>query len=123
MEVQYGIIARMKRIYESLIADHFVNNRQMVFLSGPRQVGKTTLAANVLPGAACFNYDKTADALAIAGGADRIATIADLSDPVKAQKGILFDELHKFPKWKNFLKGFFDVYADNRKIKRELQVK
>ena len=117
MEFQYGIIARMKRIYESLIADHFVNNRQMVFLSGPRQVGKTTLAANVLPGAACFNYDKTADALAIAGGADRIATIADLSDPVKAQKGILFDELHKFPKWKNFLKGFFDVYADNRKIK------
>jgi predicted AAA+ superfamily ATPase len=117
MGVQYGIITRMKRIYESLIADHFVNNRQMVFLSGPRQVGKTTLAANVLPGAACFNYDKTADALAIAGGADRIATIADLSDPVKAQKGILFDELHKFPKWKNFLKGFFDVYADNRKIK------
>ena len=66
MEVQYGIITRMKRIYESLIVDHFVNNRQMVFLSGPRQVGKTTLAANVLPGAACFNYDKTADALAIA---------------------------------------------------------
>jgi hypothetical protein len=34
----------MKRIYESLIADHFANNRQMAFLSGPRQVGKTTLA-------------------------------------------------------------------------------
>ena len=91
----------------------------MAFLSGPRQVGKTTLAANVLPGAAYFNYDKTADAISITGGADKIAAIADLADPIKAQKGILFDELHKFPKWKNFLKGFFDVYADNRKLKLE----
>ena len=107
----------MKRVYESLIADHFVNNRQMVFLSGPRQVGKTTLAANILPSAACFNYDKTSDAIAIAGGADRIAKLADLSDPLKAKNGILFDELHKFPKWKKFLKGFFDVYADNRRLK------
>ena len=107
----------MKRVYESLIVDHFVNNRQMVFLSGPRQVGKTTLAANILPSAACFNYDKTADSIAIAGGADRIAKLADLSDPLKAKNGILFDELHKFPKWKKFLKGFFDVYADNRKLK------
>jgi len=39
----------MKRIYENLIRDHFVSNRQMVFLSGPRQVGKTTLAMNALP--------------------------------------------------------------------------
>ena len=89
----------------------------MAFLSGPRQVGKTTLAANVLPEASYLNYDKTADAIVIAAGADRVATIANLSDPLKAQKGILFDELHKFPKWKNFLKGFFDVYADKRKLK------
>jgi len=34
----------MKRRYEQLIADHFATNRQMCFLSGPRQVGKTTTA-------------------------------------------------------------------------------
>jgi predicted AAA+ superfamily ATPase len=33
----------MKRIYDSLLADHFVDiNRQMAFVSGPGQVGKTT---------------------------------------------------------------------------------
>ena len=40
----------MKRIYEILLADHFAHNRQMAFLSGPRQVGKTTLAERTLPG-------------------------------------------------------------------------
>ena len=34
----------MKRIYEILLADHFAHNRKMAILSGPRQVGKTTLA-------------------------------------------------------------------------------
>ena len=107
----------MERIYSKLIEDHFANNRQMVFLSGPRQVGKTTLAHGALPDAAYFNYDRTQDALAISSGAERIAAIADLPNPVKASHGILFDELHKFPKWKKFLKGFFDAYADNRKLK------
>ena len=89
----------------------------MAFLSGPRQVGKTTLAESVLPEAARFNYDNAHDAVAIAAGAERIATLADLSNPARARRGILFDELHKFPKWKHFLKGFFDVYADNRRLK------
>ena len=107
----------MKRIYESLLLDHFAHERQMVFLSGPRQVGKTTLAETVLPGAICLNYDKAADARIIAGGADKVAEFADLANPANAKRGILFDELHKFPKWKSFLKGFFDVYADNRRTK------
>ena len=107
----------MERIYEKLIKDHFENNRQMVFISGPRQVGKTTLAESVLPDAVRLNYDKVADARIIAAGADKVAEFADLADPSHAKKGILFDELHKFPNWKRFLKGFFDVYADNRRLK------
>ena len=107
----------MKRIYESLVTDHFANNRQMAFLSGPRQVGKTTLAESVLPDAVRLNYDKAADARLIAAGADKVAGFADLSNPMMAKRGILFDELHKFPKWKQFLKGFFDVYADKGKLK------
>ena len=117
MTVKFATLLTMERIYSKLIADHFANNRQMVFLSGPRQVGKTTLAHDALPDAAYFNYDRTQDALAISSGAERIAAIADLPNPVKASHGILFDELHKFPKWKKFLKGFFDAYADNRKLK------
>ena len=29
---------------------------------------------------------------------------------------VLFDELHKFPRWKQFLKGFFDTHADRIRI-------
>ena len=32
----------MKRVYEILLEEHLAQNRQMIFLSGPRQVGKTT---------------------------------------------------------------------------------
>ncbi|MCD6039523.1 MAG: hypothetical protein K0S27_923 [Gammaproteobacteria bacterium] len=40
----------MKRLYEDIIARHFKHYKQMLFLRGPRQVGKTTisLAAKVL---------------------------------------------------------------------------
>ena len=31
-------------------------------------------------------------------------------------KTTLFDELHKYPRWKQFLKGFFDTYADQVRI-------
>ena len=32
----------MERLYDTLIAQHFREERQMLFLMGPRQVGKTT---------------------------------------------------------------------------------
>ena len=34
----------VKRLYENIIGEHLGMFRQMVFLSGPRQVGKTTIA-------------------------------------------------------------------------------
>ena len=107
----------MERIYEHLVKDHFANNRQMAFLSGPRQVGKTTIAERVLPSAVCLNYDNATDARIIASGADNVAEFADLANPSKARNGIVFDELHKFHSWKRFLKGFFDSYADKGKLK------
>jgi predicted AAA+ superfamily ATPase len=34
----------MKRLYEQIIRWHLANDQQMIFLAGPRQVGKTTIA-------------------------------------------------------------------------------
>ncbi len=34
----------MERVYEQLIQEHLAKYRQMIFLSGPRQAGKTTLS-------------------------------------------------------------------------------
>lgn len=50
----------MKRLYEILLEEHLSHHRQMVFLSGPRQVGKTTtsLAASLeSPLHSYFNWD------------------------------------------------------------------
>lgn len=38
---------QMKRFYEHLISEHFREERQMLFLMGPRQVGKTTTSREV----------------------------------------------------------------------------
>jgi predicted AAA+ superfamily ATPase len=39
--------SRMKRTYVFLLEEHLANHRQMAFLSGPRQVGKTTTSLEV----------------------------------------------------------------------------
>lgn len=82
----------------------------MVFVSGPRQVGKTTTCRNMADD--YINWDNTDDRRQILKGPAVIAQRLGL-DQLKASKPVvLFDELHKFPKWKQFLKGFFDTYAD-----------
>jgi predicted AAA+ superfamily ATPase len=37
----------MKRIYESILELHYQRHNEAIFLSGPRQVGKTTIANHV----------------------------------------------------------------------------
>jgi len=106
----------IKRIYTELITDHFSANRQMVFLSGARQVGKTTAALAALPGARYFNYDNVDDASVILGGVKSITADLNVQTPAKEQRKVIFDELHKYPRWKNLLKGFFDSYGKGRRV-------
>ncbi len=52
----------MKRVYEDLLREHIENERQMAFVAGPRQVGKTTLISSMLgPGDTAFNWDRPKD--------------------------------------------------------------
>ena len=77
----------------------------MVFVGGPRQVGKTTLAGRILDatteGGRYFNWDFDEDRR------DILKKRWHDSDYL-----LVFDELHKYPKWKNWLKGLFDVARD-----------
>lgn len=79
--------------------------KKMVFMSGPRQVGKTTLARS-LPGgkAGYLNWD-------VAEHRERI-----LRRELPATKLWVFDELHKYRSWRNYLKGLFDSHIAGRQI-------
>ena len=105
---------KLPRIYDSLLAEHLANYRQMAFVGGPRQVGKTTtcrLRADV-----CVNWDDIDDRELILAGPGRLVDRFKLDRLSGTVPIILFDELHKFPRWKEFLKGFFDVHADRVRI-------
>jgi len=79
--------------------------RKMVFLGGPRQVGKTTLALQAAGGRQGYlNWDIPEDRERILR---REFPPADL---------IIFDELHKYRSWRNYLKGLYDRYGKEKSI-------
>ncbi len=102
------------RIYDTLLAEHLAKYRQMAFVSGPRQVGKTTTCRNHAD--ACINWDNIDDRERILAGPTRLVEQLKLNRLSGTTQVVLFDELHKYPRWKQFLKGFFDTYADQVRI-------
>lgn len=96
----------MKRyLYSQILKDL---KRQMVFITGPRQVGKTYLAKQIMPvfkRPQYLNYDAIEDRRIIQGRTWRIN--ADL---------VIFDEIHKMKDWKNYLKGIYDSRPENQSI-------
>lgn len=84
--------------------------KKMVFIGGPRQVGKTTLSKALLVGdyenGEYFNWDNDDDRKAILRKEWRT------DSPL-----VIFDELHKYPRWKSWIKGIYDV-----RIKQEYLV-
>jgi predicted AAA+ superfamily ATPase len=99
-----------KRIYDSVLSEHLLSQRQMAFISGPRQVGKTTTCRNLAD--QYLNWDNTDDRALIVKGPTAIAEKIGLEVLRKSKPVVLFDELHKYGRWKQFLKGFFDTYSD-----------
>ena len=106
----------LKRIYESLLREHQREQRQMAFVVGPRQVGKTTSCRNSVRGARYYTWDNQADRLLVSRGPDAVAADLQLDRLRAAPVSVIFDEIHKYSKWKTFLKGFFDVYGAKTKI-------
>jgi predicted AAA+ superfamily ATPase len=79
--------------------------RKMVFVAGPRQVGKTTLAL-ALPGARAGYLSWDA-----AEHRERI-----LRRELPPGKLWIFDEIHKYRRWRNYLKGLYDVRSRGQRI-------
>lgn len=70
----------------------------MVFVAGPRQIGKTTLAKDLIGGhfkeTAYFDWDNR----------QQRRQLMSAKWPATAQL-IILDEIHKYKGWKGFLKG------------------
>lgn len=93
----------------SLLQDALADGK-MAFISGPRQVGKTNLAKQCLNSSTnYFNWDATE------------FKRRWIRSPLKAIEEIgdgpvVFDELHKYPHWKNSLKGLYDQVGEQVRI-------
>ncbi len=90
----------MKRYCEYYIYQDLI--KKMVFIGGPRQVGKTTLSKNLCVGnflqSLYLNWDNDEDR----------KLILHKEWPASTHL-IIFDELHKYPHWKRWIKGVYDT--------------
>jgi hypothetical protein len=79
--------------------------RKMVFIGGPRQVGKTWLGKAVIKDPLAYlNYDVAAHRAAI------------LKQELPPTQAWFFDEIHKFRGWRNYLKGLYDQFGSGQRI-------
>jgi predicted AAA+ superfamily ATPase len=93
----------MERYLKSQIGKDL--RRKMVFLGGPRQVGKTTLARSLLKSQSGYlNWD-------FGEHRQKILAMQFPNQPL-----LVLDELHKYRKWRNYLKGLYDVHRHKFKI-------
>ncbi|HHD92237.1 MAG TPA: ATP-binding protein, partial [Candidatus Portnoybacteria bacterium] len=86
------------------------SEKRMILLAGPRQTGKTTLVKEIAKNyknSLYFNWDIIADKKKIIENPTFFEEInrVDNSDPL-----VIFDEIHKYKNWKNYLKGIYDEF-------------
>ncbi len=82
--------------------------KKIVFVVGPRQVGKTWLAKELgreFENFTYLNYDHFED-----------RAIIENQSWLSSTELLVLDELHKKRDWKNYLKGLYDTKPDNLKI-------
>jgi len=85
--------------------------RKMVFIGGPRQTGKTTLVKH-LCGQSGFDTSKRYFNWDSAGDRENIIRERFPADP-----GLLIlDEIHKYSRWRQVVKGLFDTRGDHLQI-------
>ncbi len=93
----------MERYLQPLVIEDL--KKKMVFVSGPRQVGKTTMAMGLAPKSGRYiNWDVDADRQLV------------LHREIPREPFLVYDEIHKFNRWRDYLKGLFDTYGKEKKI-------
>jgi hypothetical protein len=106
-----------RHLFHSIVDLHPFDDK-MAFVAGPRQVGKTTicrlLAHSRNSDDLYFNWDDQAfraEMIKVPYGA------VDAFRPQGTMRPIaVYDEIHKYPRWKQFLKGLYDTRKDRLDI-------
>ena len=83
---------------------------KMVFIGGPRQVGKTTFALSLLP-----DGDESHPAYLNWDDYDARKLLRQNALPA-AEPLVILDEIHKYKGWRNMVKGFYDVRKSRQKF-------
>ena len=102
--------------------ESFLHGR-MSFICGPRQIGKTTLAQNHLEQIKQIKNYHNWDSLSLKRNFsyNPLFFIENIPLPLSPGKKlpaemrqwVVFDEIHKYPQWKNILKGYYDELKQN----------
>jgi predicted AAA+ superfamily ATPase len=87
--------------------------KPLILMAGPRQCGKTTLAkciANSFANPLYFNWDIPTDKRKLIQDPFFFQSLprSDTSKPF-----VIFDEIHKYRHWKNYLKGVYDQFHED----------
>ncbi len=108
----------MKRIHSEYLFDPEVNAGKMIFLSGPRQVGKTFFVKSKLQEMSneelYFNWDDPFVKRTYNKNPHFLK--AFLAHAAGDPPLVAFDEIHKHKNWKNILKGLYDIHSNKAQI-------
>jgi len=105
-----------KRILYKNIWKMLARHKQMVFITGPRQAGKTTFAqilAEDYNNSLYFNWDILDEKRKLI---ENPFFYEEVHRKDKSMPLIIFDELHKYSNWKNYLKSVYDRDNGNYKF-------
>ena len=100
---------KKRNLYQKVWTE-LAQEKSMVLMAGPRQAGKTTLAqiiADSFTNSLYFNWDIPEHRTRLFEDPNFFESVIrkDVSKPL-----IIFDEIHKFKDWKNYLKGVYDQF-------------
>ena len=110
------MVTMKERILYQKIWQKLSSYKSMVFLSGPRQSGKTTLAkiiARDFSNQVYFNWDDIPSKRELIQNPYFFEQVDRMDESIPL---IIFDEIHKYSNWKNYLKGVYDRFAKEYKI-------
>ena len=109
-----------RQLEELLNREHFLlkGKNKMAFVAGPRQCGKTTLALTLQKKRGSDHLYRNWDDLAFrAEISKRPYGFIDAYTTIRARKPLaVLDEIHKFPRWKIYLKGLWDTRGEKNDI-------